>query len=266
MSDSGSWGAGVRGYILCVAGVAAVTALLLGIRDLNSVTASLCLLLSVLAAATFIGRGPALTASVLAAVVLNYFYLDPLYTLTVSDPENWVSLIVFLAVALTVGHLSGTARRRAREAERLYQKLQQAFDKEAEAEAVKRNEKLKSALLDAVTHDLRTPLTSIKAAATMLIGEDIHSTLEPEDRGDLLSVINEETDRLNGFVESMVEMARVEADASSWSMVPASIEQIVSLAVERCGHIANGRRLNVKLPDAALRVNADPKAVAEASL
>jgi two-component system sensor histidine kinase KdpD len=268
MSDFTVSGAGIRGYIISLAGVVVVTALLSVIGHLNSATASLCYLLVVLSAATFVGRGPALAASVAAASALNYFFLDPIFTLTVSDPENWVSLIVFLAVAVTVGHLSGTARRRTREAESLYEKLQRAFEKEAEAEAVRRNEKLKSALLDAVTHDLRTPLTSIKAAATMLIredaGEDIHSTLEPEDRGDLLSVINEETDRLNGFVESMVEMARVEVDAASWSLVPASIEQIVSLAVERCGHIDNGRRFNVKLPDAVVDINADPKAVAEA--
>src|SRR5207253_2632407 len=139
-----------------------------------------------------------------AMLCFNFFFLPPVGTFTISDTENLIALFSFLMVAITAGELSAKAKRRAEEAERLYQELQIAFEKASQAEALRRSEKLKSALLDAVTHDLRTPLTSIKASVTMLIEEHeqdtIHLTLEREGRGELLEVINEETDRLNDFV------------------------------------------------------------------
>ena len=93
-------------------------------------------------------------------------------------PDNWVALFVFLVTAITAGQLSARARRRADEAnaarqeiERLYYELQDSFERLSQAEALKQSERLKSALLDAVTHDLRTPLTSIKASVTMLLDD-----------------------------------------------------------------------------------------------
>ena len=78
--------------------------------------------------------------------------------------------------AVIAGELASRAERRAaeaqagrREIERLYQELQAAFERASEAEAARRNEPLKAALLDALTHNLRTPLTAIKAAVTALI-------------------------------------------------------------------------------------------------
>lgn len=90
--------------------------------------------------------------------------------------------------------------------------MQEAFERASEAEALRRSEQLKSALLDAVTHDLRTPLTAIKASVTTLLEEQRQPTgqteslqLSSEDRREMLEVIDEEADRLNGFIESVVE-------------------------------------------------------------
>src|SRR4029453_2367645 len=119
----------------------------------------------------------------------NFFFLPPYHTLSISDPQNWIALAVFLITALIAGELSAREKRRAEEAEirkmeieRLYVELREAFDKASQAEAIKQSEQLKSALLDAVTHDLRTPLTSMKASATLLI-ED----LDPEQAIEALS-------------------------------------------------------------------------------
>ena len=99
-------------------------------------------------------------------------------TFTISDPHNWVAIIAFLLTAVTVGQLSARAKQRTEEAEvgkreieRLYEELRDAFERASHAEALRQSEKLKSALLDAVTHDLRTPLTSIKASITTLLDE-----------------------------------------------------------------------------------------------
>ena len=82
--------------------------------------------------------------------------------------------------AITVGQLSARARQRAEEAEaarqeieRLYYELQDTFERSSQAKALKQSERLKSALLDAVTHDLRTPLTSIKASVTTLLDDQL---------------------------------------------------------------------------------------------
>ena len=147
-------------------------------QPVNATTVALAFLLVVLLVALFWGSRPALLASVLGMFCFNFFFLPPLYTLTIAHAENWVALIVFFTTALAVGQLSARAKQRAeeaesrkREVESLYTQLQAAFERESEAEAIKRSERLKSALLDAVTHDLRTPLTSIKASITTLIDE-----------------------------------------------------------------------------------------------
>lgn len=82
-------------------------------------------------------------------------------------------------------------------------------EEKARADVLARSDELKTALLSAVSHDLRTPLTSIKAAATSLLQPDAQWT--PGDERDLLEAINEETDRLNRLVESLLDLSRVEA-------------------------------------------------------
>src|SRR5262249_14129113 len=156
-------------------------------------------------------------------VCFNFFFLEPVHTFTIADPQNWVALTAFLITALTAGELSARAKRRAEEAEagrreieRLYNEYRAAAERARQAEVFEQSERLKSALLDAVTHDLRTPLTSIKAAVTTLLdeaGADEQIVLDDEARHEFFEVINEEADRLNHFVENMVELARIEAGA-----------------------------------------------------
>ncbi len=258
---------GVWKYLASIVTVTALTLLILPLREhVNSTTVSLAFLLGVLFIATVFGSRPALVTSLLAAFCFNFFFLPPYYTLTIDEPENWVSVAVFLIVALTVGQLSATAKRRAEVAEKLYGDLQTAFEQASEAEAVKRSEKLKSALLDAVTHDLRTPLTSIKAATTMLIQEQaaVHTTLEPGAQADLLEVINEETDRLNTFVESMVEMAQLDAGAATSKRSNVDVHELVANALHRAASRLNGRKVIVDVPPGIMPVHGDEKALAEA--
>src|SRR5882757_4294060 len=208
------------GYCGSLLGTAAVTAFLIPFRGhINSTTVALAFLLIVLFAAILWGSKPALIASILGMLGFNFFFLPPFHTFRIADPQNWVALAVFFITALTVGQLSARARRRATEAEaqkseikQLYEDLQTAFDRASEAEAVKRSERLKSALLDAVTHDIRTPLTSIKASATLLL-EDREATeqvakLSSEEQQAMLKVITHGAGRLDRFVEGIVDLAR----------------------------------------------------------
>lgn len=162
------------GYLTAICGVVVVTSLLkLFGAHVNATTVALALLLVVLFVATGWGARPAVFASLLGVLSFNFFFLPPTGTLTVATPDNWVALVAFLITAITVGQLSAHAKRRTDEAdagrleiERLYRELQGAFERASQAEALKQSERLKSALLDAVSHDLCTPLTSIKASVT----------------------------------------------------------------------------------------------------
>ena len=101
-----------------MAGIAVVTAICAPFHDtLNDTTVALAYLLVVLLVATAWGSWPALLASVVGVLCFNFFFLPPVYTLTIADPQNWVALAAFLVTAVTAGQLSELAKRRAAEAE-----------------------------------------------------------------------------------------------------------------------------------------------------
>lgn len=253
--------------------IAAVTVLIVPFREqINSTTPALAYLLVVLFVALFWGRGPALVASVVGVLCFNFFFLPPLYTLTVSHLENWIALFAFFTTALAVGQLSAREKRRAEEAERgerevarLYKELQTAFERASEAEALKRSERLKSALLDAVTHDLRTPLTSIKASITTLLDETRapEFVLDDESRLEMLQVVNEESDRLNRFITGLIELARIDAGELQLRRQWGPIDEIVSTALTRAQPLTQGHKIEVEIESELPVVRVDERAVSE---
>ena len=103
------------GYLAAVLGIAAVIAVCAPFHDqLSNTTVALALVLVVLFIATLWGRA-GIVASVLGMLCFNFF-LQPLYTFTIADPENWIALAAFFTTASTAGHLSVTVKRRAAEA------------------------------------------------------------------------------------------------------------------------------------------------------
>ncbi|MEO6050399.1 MAG: DUF4118 domain-containing protein [Pyrinomonadaceae bacterium] len=254
------FGLSVAAVFLATVGLATLA------EHVNLITVSLTLLLIVLASATFSGRNPALLASFVAMFCFNYFFIPPVHTWAISNPQNLVAWAAFTITALVAGELSAYAGRRAREAERLYEELQIAFKTATEAEALKQSEKLKSALLDAVTHDLRTPLTSIKASVTTLLdSEGGHRTIELNSAGraEFLDIINEETDRLNGFIESMVQLARVEAGSTGAQDTLSNVEAIVTIALDRAEPLLTHHHLVLNLQRELPLIRVDARAIAE---
>jgi two-component system sensor histidine kinase KdpD len=246
-------------------------------QQINSTTVALAFLLVVLFVALFWGSRPALLASVLGVFCLNFFFLPPLYTLSIAHPQNWVALMVFFTTALAVGQLSAHAKRRAEEAEegrreieRLYEQLQVAFERASQAEALKQSERLKSALLDAVTHDLRTPLTSIKASITTLIDEargrieeDQPVALDTESRLEMLEVIDEESDRLNRFIGGLIDLARIEAGEFHLRRRWGAVDEIISTALSRAEPFTQERKVEVEIETELPVVRVDERAVSE---
>jgi two-component system sensor histidine kinase KdpD len=254
-------------FAASLAAVLLATVVLSRLGDrVNLITVALVLLLIVLAAATFFGRNPALLASFAAMLVFNYFFLPPVGTWHIAEPQNLIAWAAFTIAALLAGELSAYAGRRSREAERLYEALQATFDASTQAEALRQSDKLKSALLDAVTHDLRTPLTSIKAAVTTLLdSEGGHRTIElnSEGRTEFLSIIDEETDRLNGFIEGMVQLAKIEAGSATASESLSNVEEIITIALERAEPLLVNYQLTVNLQKELPLIRADARAMAE---
>lgn len=259
------------GYRVAVGGIVLVTAVLGPFHNyINSITIALTLLLVVLSVATIFGSRPALLASTLGVLCFNFFFLPPFYTFSISESQNWIAFFAFLATAIIAGQLSTYARRRAEEAEkskkeveRLYQELQKAFDKASQAEAIKQSEKLKSALLDAVTHDLRTPLTSIKASVTTLLGNSEKMNLDEEGRQEFLEIINEETDRLNKFIESMVGLAKIEAGSMNLRKSLQNIEEIIGNSLERAKNLLSEHEVKTMIEPDLPNIFVDASSIAE---
>jgi len=260
-----------RAALIALAAVGATTVVLLPFREfLNPTEVALMLLLVVLFSATLFGSRAGLTSAIGGIVSFNFFFLPPYYTLTIAEPQNWVTFGAFIITAVIAGQLSGYARRRAEESEArqtkiasLYEELKGAFEQASEAEALRRSEKLKSALLDAVTHDLRTPLTSIKASVTTLLNESPETSLDKESKREFLEIINEETDRLNGFIEGMVGIAKIEAGAVDIQKSLSSVDEIIANAVERASPQLSDHQLEIDtLPDLP-PLTVDPSSISQ---
>lgn len=255
--------------------IACATILFLPFRaHVNATTVAVGLLLAILFVAIAFGSKPALVASVFAMLGFNFFFLPPYHTFTIADPQNWVALIAFFITALAVGQLSSRAKRRAEEAEagrienrRLYDELREAFDRASEAEAIKRSERLKSALLDAVTHDIRTPLTSIKASATLLL-EDCDETegtakLSDEDQYAMLEVIEHSANRLDRFVEGIVDLARIDAGDISLHRNWGAVEDIIDAALAQAVPLTKKHQINVDVAEELPVIRVDARTVTE---
>src|SRR6266404_370256 len=318
------------GIAVSLAIVAGITFFFSRVLHVNQTTVALSFLLAILAVSTVWGTVVSVSMSVVAMLAFNYFFLPPIGTLTIADPQNWVALFAFLFSSIMGSHLSARIRKEAdeahhrrREIERLYrfsQKLlgegnviqlmnaipnyivdsfeagaaelflpqkdkfyrsgfgaahldqqqmkttflrdeitvdtqlglyfvpvrlgvrpigslgisgselsrqtldaigslvaiaverARAVEQLGETEAERQGERLKSALLDSIAHDFRTPLTSMKAAVSSLLSSfPSDGSSDGTHTRELLTIINEECDRLNRLVEEAGEMAKLEA-------------------------------------------------------
>ena len=351
------------GYVLAALVVLAIVLLGHRVLHINPTTIALAFLLGVLAISTFWGLRPAVFMAIISTMAFNYFFLPPVGTFTIADPQNWIALLAFLITAVTASELSERAGREARNAnerrhelERLYGFSQQllssdkaaellnaipryivesfgvrsaaislsnradiyrsgpnidgleshdlqlcclrgepridsvnqraviplsmgmrvvgsmgvsgsqlsrqtleaiggliaisveragAVEKLSRAEAARESEQLRSLLLDSVTHEFRTPLTAIKASVTSLLTAP---SLAADEKNELLTVINEESDRLNRLVGEAAEMAQLDAGKVELHLEPASIRDVVDETLEELKQVLMPHPVEVKIP------------------
>jgi two-component system, OmpR family, sensor histidine kinase KdpD len=192
-----------------------LTAVLQSRRDDVSLTIVMLLYLAVVVALSVAG-GPivGMSVAIIAFLVVNWFFTEPLHTLNVSDPERLAELIIFLAVSGTVASLVDTASRRQVVLE----------ETTAENEELAAANDLRTALLRAVSHDLRTPLTTAKLATSSLLADDVE--LGTDQRAELLGLADREIDRLIGIVENLLDAGRLQAGVLTVDIAPCDVRTV----------------------------------------
>lgn len=336
----------------------------------NPTTVALTLLLFILLLAAEWGLRYAIAISVAATACYNFFFLPPVGTFTISDPQNWLALFAFLVTAIVASRLSQRARDQASEARSRQQELEvlfrlsrellqtesvaalvssmpsavasvtgarsgilylmdgdrvyragseegseieiphlrelsttlsavkygadevqmplrtgvrpkgllvlrgvslsektseaisglisismeraQALENVARGEAAKETERLRTLMIDSITHELRTPLTSIKGAATTLLAVGMEQASSRE----LLTIIDEESDRLNRLVSEAVEMAQLDAQQVQMHFEAVNVLRLIEQARQACAWVEEEHPIRVNVP-ATLEIKAD---------
>ena len=103
--------------VVCLGLVAAITWITFSVLRVNGLIAGFAYVLAVLIVAARWGLPESIMTSVAAMLCLNYFFLPPILSLTIADPQNWVALFVFMVIAITASTLSSESRRRTAEAQ-----------------------------------------------------------------------------------------------------------------------------------------------------
>ncbi|MFL5581752.1 MAG: DUF4118 domain-containing protein [Gemmatimonadaceae bacterium] len=223
-------GRALRDLALWLLALAAVTAAILPFRArLDKAHVAMVLLLVTLGASAAAGRAVGMAVACVSFLAFNWFFLPPYHTFAVADPLDWLVLVTFLVTSAVAAQLLHLARQQERLA--------------AHAEALREADRLKDALLASVSHDLRTPLTTIKARANEL---RVYG-----DEG--AEVIEQEADRLNRMVADLLDLSLLNEGALRVAPELNAVDELVELAVQRVEGALGGRPLRVRLaPDGGL--------------
>lgn len=133
-----------------------------------------------------------------------------------------------------------------------------ALERTSHMEVARESERLHSALLDSVTHDLRTPLTSIRAAATTLISQPQMSEAQ---RLEMYAVVDEESSRLDRLIGQAIEMAQIDSASIHVQAHPESVRELIELALEEAQPLLGDRAVEVQVPENMPTVRMDRKLV-----
>jgi len=222
----------------------------------NATIVALTFLLVVLITAATTRLRVAVMTSIVAMLCFNFFFLPPVGTLTIADPQNWVALFVFLAVSLVACNLSAAARDRAALAD---ERLKLLEERKA-AELARKSEEMKSALLASLAHDLRTPLTAIRVAATNLQAAWL---TEPE-RREQSDVVLMEVAHLSRLFQNILDMARIDAGAVESTRRWVHPLEIIEAARDQVHAVLRRHVLQIEAGDDDALVRLDPRLTAAA--
>ncbi len=245
----------VAGWIVTLAGLALSTAVLLPFRsDITVATAALVLVVPV-ALGVAVGGFPAVPFGVAAGfLTFDFVFIPPYSTFYVTEWEDWVSLVVYAIVGCTVGVVVAQLGRAQREAEArraeaqlLWAERAQLVEESNRVQLLEEVDRLRAALIGSVSHDLRTPLASIKASISDLADPGLR--LSDDDRATLLRTTEEETDRLTRLVTNLLDMSRIQAGALVPHRSATPLDELIGAVAGRLGPMLATHRLSVEVPD-----------------
>jgi two-component system sensor histidine kinase KdpD len=196
--------------------------------EITSEHVVLVFLLIVLGASAGGGRLLGVALSFAAFLAFDWWFIPPYDTLVVRNPLDWIALIAFLATSLVAAQLLYSARRERAAVER--------------AEALREADRLKDSLLATVSHDLRTPLTSIKGLASEMI-----ETGSVDDRA---LIIAEEADRLNRMVGNLLDVARLNAGELKLDIQVNALDDLIGAAMQQFSGRPDAGRIRASLDHA----------------
>lgn len=183
------------------------------------------------------------------------------------NPEHLISIVPLRIGARPVGSLGVEGALLSRETLEAVGSLiaisierAGAVETLSRTEAARESEKLRTAILDSVTHEFRTPLTSIKASVSTLLSS---AAIDDDGRRDLLSVIDEESDRLNRLVGEAAEMAQLDAQQVELHREPCRVSDIVEIAIAKTGPALAKHELCKHIPERLPEVRVDMDRIAE---
>jgi two-component system sensor histidine kinase KdpD len=248
------------GALVGVAVVAGLSGLLMPVRDdLGLATPALLFVLTVAGVGVVAGVRPAVATAVVATLAGDLVFVPPYGTLRVAAGGDGVALGAFVVVAVAVGWVAAAERERRRraEAERadLARRYQEAVEAAADrdqllgdanrAQVLERMDVERSALLRSVSHDLRTPLATIRAVAS-----DLRDGVVYDDavRTELLATVCDEAERLDRIVANLLSMSRIEAGAFKPDRQAVDIEELVDERVRRMRSLFRNVRVQVEMP------------------
>ncbi len=220
------------GLLLSVAAVAVVTACVFLLRPIAPVLSlGVLYVIAVVVVAVVYGLAYAIPVSVASMLTFNFFFLPPEHSLALHESSNWIALAVYLVTAVVVSELATRSRRLA--------------DKAVEAETLRQSDAVKAAILQAVSHDLRSPITAIRAASEGLDSRALQLT--QSDRDALSETIRTEVQRLERLVENLLDLSRLEAGPAQRHPEIWTIDTLVANALDEIGPDAD--RVAVSVAD-----------------
>jgi two-component system sensor histidine kinase KdpD len=247
--------ADLRSLVLALAAMGTVTVLYRALHVRNPTTVAVSFLLVVLLAAANARLWVAGLAAVVGMLTFNFFFIAPVGTFTVADPEDWAALVAFLVVSLVASNLSAASRARAASA----MQRAQLLEERRSADVARQGEALQSALLASLAHDLKTPLTAIRIAADNLQA----NWLSPEQRREQTGIVLSEVKRLTRLFESILDMARIDGGRVAAARQWAHPLEIIEAARGQVEHFLRDHPIDVRDENTML-VELDPRLTAAA--
>ena len=202
---------------------------------------ALTYLLVVLGASAREGRLVGLSIAILAFVLFNFFLMPPFYTLAIDNPLDWWILVAFLVTGSVAAELLHREQRATVLAEKRALEVSRLAEEAGHLAALREADRMKDALLASVSHDLRTPLTSIRATAAEIRAEG----------NPLAAIIEEEADRLNRYVSDLLDYSRIRGEATRAAPALNAADDLVGAALERVRGLPRAQAIVVHMPRGA---------------